>query len=124
MLDADIIICYHRINHKALLKKVNTFPSLNPLLKSWLKAGFVVDKDNLFPTNEGASQAGTISPLLANIALHGLENLVKELMGNNVRKRKSLSLIRYHDDVVVLHEDLAASKKCQDKIEEWLSEME
>jgi RNA-directed DNA polymerase len=67
----------YRINHQALLEKVNASPSIRRQLKAWLKAG-VMDGGKLFPTAEGVPQGGTISPLLANIALHGLETIVAE----------------------------------------------
>src|SRR4028119_692153 len=43
VLDADISQCFDRIDHNALLKKLNTFPSLQDRIKSWLKSG-VMDK--------------------------------------------------------------------------------
>jgi len=54
------------INHQALLSKLHTFPTLNRLIKLWLKSG-VMDANKLFPTDEGTPQGGVISPLLANI---------------------------------------------------------
>ena len=38
-----------------------------------------MDGLKLKPTERGTPQGGTISPLLANIALHGMENVIKEL---------------------------------------------
>ncbi|MGK7893151.1 MAG: reverse transcriptase N-terminal domain-containing protein, partial [Xenococcus sp. (in: cyanobacteria)] len=63
-LDGDIQQCFDRINHKKLLDKLNTSPTLRRQIRAWLKAG-VLDGKNLFPTNEGTPQGGTISPLLA-----------------------------------------------------------
>ena len=77
VLDADISKCFDRINHKTLLKKVNTYPTLSRQIKSWLKAG-VIYRDVFLPTNQGTPQGGTISPLLANIALHGMEKRIKK----------------------------------------------
>ena len=56
VLDADISKCFDRINHKALLEKMGTYPQLRRLVKGWLKAG-VMDGD-LFPTDEGTPQGG------------------------------------------------------------------
>ncbi len=84
-------------------------------------------KDELFPTNEGTPQGGVISPLLANIALHGMEERVKQyaetLKGYKRDNRYALSLIRYADDFVIIHEDLNVVQKCQEIIADWLSDM-
>src|SRR5262245_20825560 len=70
-LDADIAKCFDRIGHQALLDKLDTFPLLRRVIKGWLKAG-VLDGRDLFPTQAGTPQGGVLSPLLANVALHGL----------------------------------------------------
>ncbi|WP_365975508.1 reverse transcriptase N-terminal domain-containing protein [Moorena sp. SIO4G3] len=62
VLDADISKCFDKINHDALLTKLNTYPSLRRLIKSWLKAG-VMDKETFSTTDEGTPQGGVISPL-------------------------------------------------------------
>ncbi|NEO74285.1 MAG: RNA-directed DNA polymerase [Moorea sp. SIO3H5] len=103
VLDADISQCFDKINHDSLLTKVNTYPSLRRLIKSWLKAG-VIDNNTFSITKEGTPQGGVISPLLANIALHGMENEIKQyaesLPGRKHANKKALSLIRYADDFV------------------------
>lgn len=121
VLDADIAKCYDRINHQALLGKVNTSPRIRRQLKAWLKAG-VMDGGKLFPTAEGVPQGGTISPLLANIALHGLELLIKEKFPLKGKRRAPL-LVRYADDLVVFHAELDVIEKCQTTISEWLQGM-
>ncbi len=126
VLDADIAKCFDRIDHKALISKISTYPTLSRLLKTWLKAGYMDGKE-LFPTNDGTPQGGIISPLLANIALHGMEERVKQYAetqkGQKRDNCKALSLIRYADDFVIIHEDLNVVKKCQEIIANWLSDM-
>jgi RNA-directed DNA polymerase len=126
VLDADISKCFDRIDHKALISKIHTYPTLSQVIKTWLKAGYCEGKE-LFPTNDGTPQGGVISPLLANIALHGMEERVMQyaetLKGGKRDNRKALSLIRYADDFVIIHEDLNVVKKCQEIIAEWLSDM-
>ncbi|MBE9058736.1 group II intron reverse transcriptase/maturase [Sphaerospermopsis sp. LEGE 08334] len=126
VLDADIAKCFDRINHEALLRKLNTFPTIKRQIKAWLKAG-VMDGKQLFPTLEGTPQGGVISPLLANIALHGMEERIKQfaetLPGSKANNRNSLALIRYADDFVILHEDITVVQKCREIISEWLNGM-
>lgn len=134
VLDADLAKCFDKINHQALLKKINSFPKMQRQIRAWLKSG-VMDGKQLFPTEEGTPQGGVISPLLANIALHGLEKLIEEFVqsinikdrnGFKVRPRdmkKAISLIRYADDFVCIHEDIEVVKKCQIISSEWLTQM-
>jgi RNA-directed DNA polymerase len=126
VLDADIAKCFDRIDHEALLNKLNTFPTIRRQVRAWLKAG-VMDDKQLFPTSEGTPQGGVISPLLANIALHGMENRIKQyaktLKGNKQKNCESLSLIRYADDFVILHKDITVVQRCREIISEWLNDM-
>ncbi|WP_332974603.1 MULTISPECIES: group II intron reverse transcriptase/maturase [unclassified Microcoleus] len=126
VLDADIAKCFDRIDHKALISKISTYPTLNRQIKAWLKAGYC-DQGELFPTNDGTPQGGVISPLLANIALHGMEKRIKQyaetLKGGKAMSRQSLNLIRYADDFVIIYKDVNVVKKCQEIIANWLSEM-
>jgi retron-type reverse transcriptase len=69
---------FDSINHEALLDKIND-PELRPILKKWLKAG-IMDHGVFKETEQGTPQGGVISPLLANIALHGLEEDTKEAL--------------------------------------------
>ena len=135
VLDADIAKCFDKIDHEALLKKLNTFPLLRRQIRAWLRAG-VMEGQQLFPTLEGTPQGGVISPLLANIALHGMEHRIKEFAKTlDIKKPtgkgqvswqqkcRSISLIRYADDFVILHEDLTVVQKCKEIISEWLKGM-
>jgi RNA-directed DNA polymerase len=134
VLDADIAKCFDRISHEALLNKLNTFPTIRRQIRAWLKAG-VMDGKELFPTFEGTPQGGVISPLLANIALHGMENRINQVFPELKKHQRetwfhkrgeyfsSPTLIRYADDLVVIHEDIAVVQRCQQLISEWLQDM-
>ena len=76
VLDADIAKCFDRIDHEALLEKLATFPALRRAVKAWLKA-VIVDGESLFPTRRGHPPGRGHLPLLANVALHGLETAIK-----------------------------------------------
>jgi RNA-directed DNA polymerase len=90
-----------------------------------------MDKKQLFPTSEGTPQGGVISPLLANIALHGMEERIKQFAetlptrsgGGKRDNRSSLSLIRYADDFVILHEEITVVQRCKEIISGWLKGM-
>jgi RNA-directed DNA polymerase len=126
VLDADIAKCFDQINHEKLLDKLETYPELRHEIKSWLKSG-VMDGKQLFPTEEGTPQGGVISPLLANIALHGLELELKKFArswkGKKRDNEKSLSVVRYADDFVVMHKNLEIIILCKSIVEEWLKEI-
>jgi RNA-directed DNA polymerase len=129
VLDADIAKCFDRINHKALLEKLNTFPTLRRQIRAWLQAG-VMDSSMLFATTEGTPQGGVISPLLANIALHGMENRIKQAFPLKQKCVKGVKskiyppvVIRYADDFVILHEDITVVQRCQQIVAEWLNDI-
>ncbi len=118
VLDADIEKCFDRINHERLLAKLTTLPEISRLVKGWLKAGILEEGNVLFP-EQGTPQGGVISPLLANIALHGLETALKE----GLPRGQQPGVIRYADDFVILHPDLETLQQLKQKTETWLSGM-
>ena len=134
VLDADIAKCFDRINHKVLLEKLNTFPAMRRQIKTWLKSE-IKDGKELFPSKEGTPQGGVISPLLANIALHGLETMIenwimtkkiKDLSGTTLsksNKKKSISIIRYADDFIIIHKDLDIIREATENTKAWLSQL-
>ncbi|MBO1349517.1 MAG: group II intron reverse transcriptase/maturase [Hormoscilla sp. GUM202] len=119
ILDADIAKFFDGINHEALLKKLNNSSPIRRQIRAWLKAG-VMDKGVYQNTNTGTPQGGVISPLLANIALHGLEEAVMELIPTK-KKKEGLTVVRYADDFVVIHEDIEVIKRAKRVVEQKLS---
>ncbi|WP_375341292.1 group II intron reverse transcriptase/maturase [Okeania sp. SIO2C2] len=133
VLDADISKCFDRINHDALLGKIGQSP-YRRLIKQWLKSG-VMDNNQFLESVEGTPQGGVISPLLANIALHGMEERLMEFAktidlknkkGNQKgwkSKCQSLTIVRYADDFVILHEDIKVVLQAKAVIQEWLNQV-
>jgi RNA-directed DNA polymerase len=123
VLDADIEGCFDNINHEYLLDKLNCPSNIRKQVKAWLKAG-ILDNQGFLPSDSGTPQGGVISPLLANIALHGLENLLyewaKTWKGGKRANAESIAFIRYADDFVFLHESLDKVKEAKTIIEEFL----
>src|SRR5713226_3953611 len=128
VLDADIASCFDRINQAALLEKMHTSPHFARPIKEWLKAG-VVDSGIFMPTDRGTPQGGVLSPLLANIALHGLEDVVQKSRGpattvvEGKQVRSNVFCIRYADDFVVFHNTWEGIQRCKEAIQEWLQGM-
>src|ERR1700752_3404381 len=90
---------FDRISHNWLLAHI---PMDKELLRKWLKAGYL-DKHVLFATTEGTPQGGIISPVLANRALDGLQQLLTERFGatRSQRQRNRVHLVRYADDFII-----------------------
>lgn len=126
VLDADISKCFDRINHDYLLDKINTSPTLRRAIKAWLQAGWVFEgkREN---SDVGTPQGGVISPLLANIALHGMENritqLANSLKGDKSKNRTSLTFVRYADDFVCLHPNPEVIDRAKAILIDWLDEV-
>lgn len=134
VLDADIRKCFDQINHDALLDKLDTFPAMHRQVRSWLKAKIMMQDETMFP-QEGTPQGGVLSPLLANIALNGIEDLLSDWVaeipafspgGHRISKpnrRKRLLYVRYADDFVVLHPEKEIVESAKILIEEFLKSM-
>lgn len=116
VLETDVAKCFDKIDQKALCEKLNTSPSLTRQIRAWLKAG-VMDKNQFQATPTGAAQGSVISPLLANVALHGMEVDLQKAFRSDQRPM----LVRYADDLVALHKDLGVVQASQQFLSEWLS---
>ena len=117
VLDADIKGCFDHIAHEPLLEKLKGFPGRR-LIKQWLKAD-IIDNGKRHKTEEGTPQGGIISPLLANIALDGMDRFVLEKLKSH--SKVAAKVVRYADDFVVLHEDKAIVELAKSYIQEWLA---
>jgi RNA-directed DNA polymerase len=99
VMEGDIKSCFDRISHDWLLRHV---PMDRGLLRKWLGAGYL-EKHVWFATTEGTPQGGIISPVLANLALDGLQRLLAErFMSTPSRQRRhKVHLVRYADDFII-----------------------
>jgi RNA-directed DNA polymerase len=92
-LEGDIRACFDEISPSWLLEHV---PMDKSLLRAWLRAGYW-EKGQLFPTLKGTPQGGLLSPLLANLALDGMEAAVKAV----AKPGDKVNFVRYADDFIV-----------------------
>ena len=98
VMEGDIKGCFDNISHNWLIDNVCMDKGI---LQKWLKAGYV-DMNRLFPTSAGTPQGGIISPVLANLALDGLQNELKTLF-KTVREARAakVNFVRYADDFII-----------------------
>lgn len=120
ILEGDIRACFDTISHDWLLAHI---PMEKPMLRKWLKAGFM-DKHTLHPTNEGTPQGGVASPVIANVALDGLEKVLNERFpkpknGYNAK----VNFVRFADDFIVTGDSKELlEKEAKPLIESFLRE--
>ena len=121
VFDADIQGCFDAIDHEAVLKKLSTSPKLTRLRRGWLKAG-VLEGQDFTPTQEGTPQGGVISPRLANVALHGMEEVAKAGFAKHPSVEKPI-VVRSADDLVILYSGKAELQRGAESITAWLAQM-
>ncbi|MES2461681.1 MAG: group II intron reverse transcriptase/maturase [Armatimonadota bacterium] len=120
VLDADIKGAFDNISHDHLLRTIGFFPARG-LIRDWLKAGYV-EMGTYHDTESGTPQGGVVSPLLANIALHGMENALGITRYETGRIRGDLAVVRYADDFVVFCITKEAAVEVKETIGKWLGE--
>lgn len=109
ILDADIRSAFDMISHNFIIEKLGKIPAIG-IIKQWLRAGYV-ENEIYNATEYGVQQGGVISPVLANVALDGME----ELLGNKY------GFIRYADDFVVTARSKEDLVRIKPTIEQWLA---
>jgi len=97
ILEGDIRACFDKISHEWLLANI---PMEKVILRKWLKAGYM-EKNNLYPTEEGTPQGGIISPVLANMTMDGLEKQIRETFPRWLHSYPLINFARYADDFIV-----------------------
>jgi RNA-directed DNA polymerase len=125
ILDADLAAAFDRIDHDWLLAALGDFPARG-MIRDWLKAGVFEPGKGFAPTEEGTPQGGIVSPLLLNVALHGLEEAagVRYITtGANAGNLKagSPAVIRYADDLVACCQSRQQAEQVKAGLAGWLA---
>jgi len=132
VLDTNIYKCFDKIDHDKFITKLDTFDQIKNQIKAWLKVGIMVSFENesneVTKVLEETYQGGIISPLLANIALHGLENHIKDnysssgcisSKGKKDRKRV-IGFSRYADNFIIIANNHTDITKIEKLVDIWL----
>ncbi|MGH3711084.1 MAG: group II intron reverse transcriptase/maturase [Pseudonocardiaceae bacterium] len=124
VLDADLAAAFDHLNHDHICKSLGTFPAVG-MVRKWLTAG-VIEDGGFFPTEEGAPQGGVISPLLMNVALHGMEaaaGVRYHTIGTRAGKTMPNCpvVIRYADDLLALCHTRDQAEQVKARLVEWLT---
>jgi len=123
ILDADLQGAFDHIDHDFVLGQLGAFPARG-MIRAWLEAG-VMEDGRLAPTEEGAPQGGVISPLLLNIALHGMETAAgvryfKRSRGGIETAPDAPVLVRYADDLLAFCHSREHAEQVKRQLAEWL----
>ena len=125
ILDADLSAAFDRIDHSFLLGQLGTFPARD-MIAGWLRAGVFEAGKGFAPTEEGTPQGGVISPLLLNVALHGLEDAAgvryctaPSLEG--IVRQGSPAATVYADDFVVCCHSRQQAEDARARLAGWLA---
>jgi RNA-directed DNA polymerase len=115
MLKVDIAKCFDRIDHRALLAKLQALSGIRRHVRAWLRSG-IIEADTFTPTTAGMPQGGSVSPLLALIALQGMDAAITRIY-------PEARVIAYADDCLVLHPDRSVLEHSQQLLRAWLAEI-
>ena len=124
VLDADLAAAFDQLDHDYLLGQLGLFPA-RERVRGWLTAG-VVERGRLAPTERGSPQGGGISPVLMNVALHGMEQAagVRYIRtGSNAGTARPGSpvLVRYADDLIALCHSGEQAEQVKARLASWLA---
>jgi RNA-directed DNA polymerase len=124
VLDADLKAAFDRLDHDHICQSLGGFPGRGPV-RQWLKAG-VVEDGRFTPTHEGAPQGGVISPLLMNVALHGMETAAGvRYHDTGTRAGKTVDgcpvVVRYADDLIALCHSREQAEQVKAALAGWLA---
>ncbi|HZR50356.1 MAG TPA: group II intron reverse transcriptase/maturase [Streptosporangiaceae bacterium] len=118
-LDADLQSAFDLLSHDHILMSLDTFPARG-LVRQWLKAG-VIENGVLSPTDAGAPQGGVASPLLMNVALHGIEQAAGvRYYRDGTAAPGCPILVRYADDLIALCHSRQQAEQVQARLADWL----
>lgn len=115
VVDADLKGYFDNIQHNLLMTRIKEHISdgrLLGLLQSWLEQDIVKGLERWTPT-AGTPQGAVISPLLANLFLHPLDEKMTAL---------GFKMVRYADDFVILCQSAPQAQAALEEVKAWVAE--
>jgi RNA-directed DNA polymerase len=97
----------------------NNVPMNKRLLAKWLRSGYIED-ERYYPTTQGVPQGGLVSPVIGNLALDGLEQVVKG-KSERFRRKHHINFVRYADDFIITADSREMLQQLIPEIEAFLS---
>ncbi|MCP4286574.1 MAG: group II intron reverse transcriptase/maturase, partial [Gammaproteobacteria bacterium] len=90
------------------------------LLSKWLRSGYM-EEEAFYPTTQGVPQGGLISPVIGNMTLDGLEQVVR---GKTewFRRKHNINFVRYADDFIITANNNEVLQQLTPQIEAFLDE--
>lgn len=124
ILEGDIKGCFDHISHEWLLENI---PMDKDILRKFLKAGFI-ENFSFHKTEEGTPQGGIISPILANMALDGIEHLLKSKYWSSSTgyisykyNKHKVNFVRYADDFIITADSKELAEEIKLMVKEFLA---
>lgn len=119
IIKIDVLTFYRTIVHTWLLMNIHMDKKI---LRKFLKAG-VVMKGDLFPTDEGISMGISLSPILANMMLDGLQSYIYDrLFPKGQVDYRNGALVRFADDILIVARSKTYAELIMQIVTEFLSE--
>ena len=123
VIELDIEKCFDRISHPTIMDNLIAPKNIKIGIFRCLKAGVNPE----FP-EQGTPQGGVVSPLLANIALNGIESIHRvhrdsrcELTDKTAESQIQFPSVRYADDMVIVLRPQDDAELVLKNIEEFLA---
>ncbi|WHH60034.1 EFR1 family ferrodoxin [Petroclostridium sp. X23] len=124
VIEGDIKSCFDNIHHDWLMSNI---PMDKRIMKQFLKSGFIY-KGELFPTDTGSPQGGSISSIYANMTLDGLEKVIQDKyhrnskgnIENHYRAKTKVNLVRYANDFIITANSKEIALELKDIVSEFL----
>ncbi len=131
VLEGDLKGFFDNIKTEAIInnKIVKEDGEITATIKRLVKSGAITVNQKYIETDIGTPQGGVVSPLLANIAVNGLETMIdnwawdnRKRIGQQKKSSKVIHTVVYADDFVVIAKERWIIEELKEVISKWCIE--